>query len=87
MTASTLKPVRRSIVPRADDDWASIAARELPAMDAEAAQSALQSWNLHLFMRPTPQSGPRQGNPILPSDVVFLEPPLDSPAGAPAADA
>jgi len=81
MSESTLNPVRRSIFPRDDDDWASIAARELPDMDAEAAQSALQSWNLHLFMRPTPQSGPRQGNAILPSDVVFLE----APAGTAAA--
>jgi hypothetical protein len=70
-------PARRRIFPRADDDWSSIAARELPDMDREAAVSLLQSCNLHVFMRPRPPEGsPRAGNPILPSDVVFLEPPL-----------
>jgi hypothetical protein len=68
---------RRSIHPQAQDTWESIAARELPGMPREQAVSALQSWNLHVFMRPAaPAGSPRAGNPILPSDVIFLEAPL-----------
>ncbi len=69
--------VRRSVFPSGDDTWASIAARELPERPAEAAVADLQSWNLHVFMRPgAPAGSPRAGNPILPSDVIFVEPPL-----------
>lgn len=78
MSASSLGRVRKSIFPRQDDSWESIAARELDASD-EAAVSQLQSWNMHVFMRPkAPEGSPRAGNPILPSDVIFLEPPLAS---------
>ncbi|MFN7053983.1 hypothetical protein [Hyphomonas sp.] len=77
MTASTLSRVRRSILPQAGDTWASIAARELPDMDEAAATGALQSWNLHVFMRAAGAiGGVRGGNPILPSDVIFVEPPV-----------
>ncbi len=77
MTTVTLSRVRRSIAPRHDDTWASIAARELPELAAEEAVQTLQSLNLHVFMRPSaPEGSPRAGNPILPSDVIFLEPPL-----------
>ena len=76
MTTSTLAAVRRSILPLADDTWQSIAARELPDVPEESAVSQLQSWNLHVFMRPSaPAGSTRHGNPILPSDVIFLEPP------------
>jgi hypothetical protein len=75
-SSSTGGAVRRSIFPQADDTWESIAARELPDMDPDTAASQLQSWNMHVFMRPAAMAGsPRQGNPILPSDVIFLEPP------------
>jgi len=69
--------VRRSTFPREGDTWDSIAAREFPQQDPATVASQLQSWNMHVFMRPgaTPGS-PRAGNPILPSDVIFLEPPL-----------
>ena len=51
--------------------------RELSSMDEASAVSSLQSWNLHVFMRaPAPAGSPREGNPILPSDVIFVEPPL-----------
>ena len=71
--------VRRSIFPSEGDTWESIATRELAGQDAAAAVSALQSWNLHVFMRPAaPEGSPRHGNPILPSDVIFLEPPKAS---------
>ena len=72
---STLSTVRRSIHPEEGDSWESIAARELDRAD-EAVISQLQSWNMHVFMRPaSPKDSPRQGNPVLPSDIIFLEPP------------
>lgn len=72
--SETLSDVRRSTFPREGDTWETIAERELQAEDD--AVSALQSWNLHVFMRPGARAGSaREGNPILPSDVVFIEPP------------
>lgn len=73
MTTTQLSRVRRSILPQAGDTWASIAARELPDMAEDAAIAGLQSWNLHVFMRAA--GGANGGNPILPSDVIFVEPP------------
>lgn len=68
--------VRRSTLPREGDTWQSIAQRELAGQPVDAAVSQLQSWNLHVFMRPAaPPDSPRHGNPILPSDVIFLAPP------------
>ena len=76
MAESELSTVRRSILPRAGDDWAAIAARELAGVGEEQAVQQLQSWNLHVFMRaPAAEGSPRAGNPILPSDVIFVEPP------------
>jgi hypothetical protein len=62
-------PTRRWIQPEPGDTLASIAARELPHLSADEALRALQSWNLHLLLRP--------GMPGLPigADVVWLEPP------------
>ncbi len=69
--------VRKSTFPNPDDTWETLAARELPDLDAAEAVSSLQSWNLHVFARPRPPEGsPRAGNQILPSDVIFLQPPL-----------
>ena len=77
MSTQSLSRVRRSIWPEATDTWNTIAKRELPDMSEVDAVSALQSWNLHVFMRaPAPPDTPRAGNPILPSDVVFVEAPL-----------
>jgi hypothetical protein len=77
MTSTSLSTQRRSIHPRDDDTWSTIAARELPGMPADQAEALLQSCNLHVFMRrAAPADSPRHGNPILPSDVIFLEPPL-----------
>ncbi len=76
MTDLALKPVRRSVHPGAGDTWQSIAARELPDMPEQDAVELLQSVNLHVFMRPAaPAGSAREGNPILPSDVIFIEPP------------
>ncbi len=77
MSTGTLTRVRQSILPKAGDSWASIAKRELANQPEDEAISSLQSWNLHIFMRaPAPEGSPRAGNPILPSDVIFIEPPL-----------
>jgi hypothetical protein len=74
-----LTDVRKSILPLPGDSWATIAQRELSGEDGADAISRLQSWNLHVFMRaPAPEGSPRAGNPILPSDVIFIEPPRAS---------
>lgn len=76
MSTATLAPRRRFVHPQDGDTWATIAARELPDLPADQAQKLLQSCNLHVFMRPAaPAGSPRHGNPILPSDVIFVEPP------------
>ena len=67
---------RESIFPSANDSWESIAARELATTDKEQALSQLQSWNLHVFARRIINDDTGEmGNPILPSDVIFVEPP------------
>jgi hypothetical protein len=77
MTAPNLSTQRRSIHPQGGDTWQTIAARELADLPEAEAVALLQSVNLHAFMRPAaPAGSPREGNPILPSDVIFLEPPL-----------
>ena len=74
MTA--LKETRKSIFPMGKDTWESIALRELPKMTSNEAIAMLQSWNLHVFMRPAAaKDSTRAGNPILPSDVIFVAPP------------
>jgi hypothetical protein len=61
---------RRWIQPEPGDTLASIAARELPELPAADALRTLQSWNLHLLLRPgTPGA-------LIGADVVWLEPPL-----------
>ena len=74
---SELATIRRSVFPLSDDTWESIARRELSAHAESDAVSMLQSWNFHVFMRPAanPDSA-RAGNPILPSDIIFVEAPL-----------
>lgn len=77
MPVDGLSRVRKSIRPSEEDTWAAIAGREFPAVGADEAIANLQSWNLHVFMRAAAGMG-RAGsaNPILPSDVIFVEPPL-----------
>ncbi len=60
---------RKHVFPRTGDDLAAIAARELPVLDD--AEQQLASWNLHLAAR----AGLGRGVGLLPSDVVFIEPP------------
>jgi hypothetical protein len=61
---------RRWIQPEPGDTFASIAERELSSLPVAEALRALQSWNLHLLLRP--------GTPgvLIGADVVWLEPPL-----------
>ena len=73
---ATLNETRKSIFPEGQDTWESIAQRELPDMGSEEAVGILQSWNLHVFMRPAAaKNSSRAGNPILPSDIIFVAPP------------
>lgn len=72
-----LSKQRKSIFPQAGDDWTAIAKRELPDTPVEEAIGHLESWNLHVFMRSMGAPGaPKGDNPVLPSDVIFVEPPL-----------
>ena len=71
---------RQSIHPHAGDTWESIAERELSDQAQETAVAQLQSWNLHVFARRIIDDATGEmGNPILPSDILFLEPPLAAP--------
>lgn len=71
----TLVPMggRRYVFPQVGDDFAAIAARELPGV--EGAELQLVSWNLHLAAR----SGLGRAVGLLPSDIVFTEPPRGQP--------
>jgi hypothetical protein len=62
--------VRRYVFPQPGDDLATIAARELP--EVKGAEGELFSWNLHIALRAA-FGGPAG---LLPSDIVFTEPPL-----------
>lgn len=71
---------RQSIHPQAGDTWETIAERELSDQPQETAVAQLQSWNLHVFARRIIDDATGEmGNPILPSDILFLEPPLAAP--------
>ena len=78
MSASeSLSVVRRSIFPEVNDTWETIATRELGDVETAEAVSQLQSWNLHVFMRRVAgKDSHEQSSQILPSDVIFVEPPL-----------
>ena len=69
-----ITPRRRCIHPLTDDTWETIAQREMPDTPAKEAVAQLQSWNLHVFARRViDDSTGQMGNPILPSDLLFLE--------------
>ncbi len=73
---SELSVPRKSIFPEDGDTWEVIAGRELPEIETSDAVSQLQSWNLHVFMRRVAgKDSHEQSGEILPSDVIFLEPP------------
>ena len=74
---NSLSTTRKAIFPVEGDNWETIADRELASLSAEEAVSQLQSWNLHVFMRRVAGKDSHQRlSEILPSDVIFLEPPL-----------
>ena len=60
---------RQFVLPQPGDNLASIAERELPGV--EGGEQQLLSWNLHVAMR----AGAGRGVGLLPSDIVFTEPP------------
>ncbi|MFV0307508.1 MAG: hypothetical protein ACK5OX_07175 [Desertimonas sp.] len=60
---------RAYVFPLAGDDLGTIAARQFPGVDG--AEEQLLSWNLHLAAR----LGAASGVGLLPSDIVFTEPP------------
>jgi hypothetical protein len=70
-----LSRVRSWVAPSVGDTWADLARRELSDAPRDEAIAQLQSWNLHVFMRAATRIN-GQANPILPSDVIFIEPPL-----------
>jgi hypothetical protein len=61
---------RRFVFPEPGDTLATLAARLLP--DVAHGEQLLQSWNLHLVMRPFPVGEPGE---VLTTDIVYLEPP------------
>ena len=76
MLATELSTMRESILPKGGDTWQSIAARCLSGTPEAEAVSKLQSWNVQVLMRASGAAGTIRGtNPILPSDVIFIEPP------------
>ena len=60
---------RSYVFPQPGDDLGTIAARELTGI--EGAEQQLLSWNLHLAAR----AGLGRAVGLLPSDIVFTEPP------------
>ncbi|WP_448586222.1 hypothetical protein [Thermaurantiacus sp.] len=79
--ARGLSRVRRWVRPGPEEGLPEIARRVMPGLPEAEAISRLQSWNLHLFLRaPAAAGSPRAGNPVLPSDIVFVEPPLAAEA-------
>lgn len=66
---------RSFVTPEPGEDWNALAQRALPNEPAAAAIEKLKSWNLQLFARIPPGQ-------LLGSDVIFVEPPLESRAGS-----
>ncbi|MEZ5376090.1 MAG: hypothetical protein R2733_06200 [Acidimicrobiales bacterium] len=60
---------RQFVSPQPGEDLAAIARRVLPGVPDGLEQ--LQSWNLHLAAR----AGANRSIGLLPSDIVFVEPP------------
>jgi len=62
---------RRFVFAHDGDTLVDIAARAFPDDTATAQQ--VPSWNLHLAYRRSPTDDPAR---LLPTDIVYLEPPL-----------
>ena len=65
---------RRYINPLPGDTLTTLASRELPGVVGGDQQ--LLSWNMHLATRIFPVGKPGE---VLPSDIIYLEPPLAAP--------
>ena len=66
-TGGTPEPLRRYVHPEPGEGWEALAQR-VGSVDV----ASLQSWNLHLAMRPPPIV-------LTPIDIVFIEPPRPGP--------
>lgn len=64
---------RPFVSPEPGEQFDDLAERVLPHTDD--ARDQLLSWNLHLAARP--------GRTLLPSDIVFTEPPPPTPSSSP----
>lgn len=65
----TLSPQRKFIQPLPGDDFAAIAARELPDLPKAEAVEKLEGWNMHISLMRQP------AGLVTGSDIVFVEPP------------
>lgn len=71
MTSDAPKPQRAFVHPQPGEGWKEVAAR-IDGVDV----ATLQSWNLHLAMRPPPIV-------LTPVDILFIEPPSPAPRSSP----
>lgn len=62
------EPVRRFFMPEVSESWESLATRASEAAATSIDIGTLQSWNLHLAMRPPSII-------LTPTDIVFIDPP------------
>jgi hypothetical protein len=70
--------MRAYVFPEPGDVLSSVAARQFP--DDPDAHQRLLSWNMHLVLRRslTAETTQSKDPQLLPTDVVYLEPPLPS---------
>lgn len=62
------QPIRRYFMPDANESWESLARRASEKASGAIDIPTLQSWNLHLAMRPPSIT-------LTPTDIVFIDPP------------
>ncbi|MFK7897109.1 MAG: hypothetical protein AB8G23_14785 [Myxococcota bacterium] len=62
-------PIRRYFMPDANESWESLAQRASEQTTQAIDIPTLQSWNLHLAMRPPSIT-------LTPTDIVFVDPPM-----------
>lgn len=62
------EPIRRYFMPNANESWESLAQKASEAAAASIDVGTLQSWNLHLALRPPSMT-------LTSTDIVFVDPP------------
>lgn len=67
-TPPSPEPIRRFFMPDANESWESLAKRAGELAGTSIDVATLQSWNLHLAMRPPSII-------LTPTDIVFVDPP------------